>query len=200
MTTAFTPASTCSGPFNVGFGRYYEEPLDGNTTSTTKILDIYGSPCVNSIASFDGCIPSGSVIASEYSAYAKTHSGIPRRQYTLPYYSPGLVCPLDYSTVGIATKSTGGAVSSSGPAFVPPSDWQVEYGLNEITPNVLLQNLYEGEHVILCCPRFACCIYIYLSDFNPMTLESLLTVNLKRLYRGHQWAMHIHHTNLFYSL
>lgn len=175
MTTTFTPAPTCSGPFNLGFGRYYEEPMPANTTSTTEILAIYGSPCGDTVVSLDGCIPSGSVLESEYSAWAKTHSGIPRRQYTLPYYSPGMVCPLDYSTVGIATKSTGGAVSSSGPAFVPPSDWQVEYGLNAITPNVLLQNLYEGESAILCCPRFVFRINIHLFDFRfhdtPITAD-----------------------------
>lgn len=99
---------------------------------------------------------------SMYNSWA-SHSD-PRSNYWIDYYSPGLVCPSDYTTVGLATKLEGGAITSSGPAFafprstVTPSGGNVEYNLDEyedLKPNVVLEAMGPGETAILCCPRYA---------------------------------------------
>lgn len=151
VTTTFTPAPSCSGPYAIEIG-LYDEAFAENGTDATSTFQFYGTPCANTLKSRASCIPSGSLVDSQLNAYISTHSGAPNTQFKLNYYSPGFICPFGYSTVGIATKSTAGAISSSGPAFVP-SD--VEVSGEDSMPNVLLQNLLEGESAVLCCPRFA---------------------------------------------
>lgn len=168
VTTTFTPAPSCSGPYNVEIGRYEEVPID-DTTSVSSSLAWIGSPCENTGARFANCIPSGSVVDSQFSAFWTRPSPVPTRRFAIDYYSPGFICPSGYSTVGVATKSTGGSVSSSGPAFVPRSadPWVIENVLEDVTPNVLLQSLDEGESAVLCCPRFAFCIRTEIVTLSP---------------------------------
>lgn len=106
--------------------------------------------------SLDGCVPSGSVLDSQYDAFYSTWDTMPASHYTINYYSPGMICPSGYYTVGVATKSAEGAVSSSGSVFVPADPIRAEFtvALAELAPNVVLENLIPGESAIGCCPRF----------------------------------------------
>ncbi|KAJ4393322.1 hypothetical protein N0V93_002530 [Gnomoniopsis smithogilvyi] len=154
VTTTFTPAPSCSGPYNVEIGMYREAFAGENITSLVSSFELYGPPCTDAVAPLANCIPSGSLVDSQRNAFTSTHSGAPNTHYRIDYYSPGLICPSGYSTVGHATKSTSGAVSSSGPAFVPENEdfWLANNPLEDLAPNILLQNLFEGESAVLCCP------------------------------------------------
>lgn len=168
MTTTFSPAPSCTGPHSIGFGFYREIPVGTDLSSYKTTLQAYFEACETSIRSCSGCIPHGDKVDSQIAEYLSTYASHPRTQATLDYYSPGSVCPQGYITVGTATKSIGGAVSSSGAAFVPSSEvleqWKSDELLEEIAPNILLQGLLEGESAFLCCPVF---VFTSLESYWP---------------------------------
>lgn len=133
-----------------------------NSTQTTSSEVIYyGSPCGETYASFSDCVPSGSVLDNLWNSLTSTRSGAPFTQGTIDYYSPGIVCPSGYETVGVASKLSGGIASSSGAAFVPAVTPASEtFDLSDPAPNVLLQAMLEGESAILCCPRYVPSIHV----------------------------------------
>lgn len=159
MTTTFTPAPSCSPPYHVQFGRSELSLVDvgDKSYSETSVFIAMAGPCTTTEASLDGCVPSGSAIESQHDAFYSTWNSIPRAGITINYYSPGTICPSGYYTVGVATKSAEGAVSSSGSLFVAADNIRAELSdyFTEVDSNVVLENLIRGESAIGCCPRFA---------------------------------------------
>lgn len=154
LTTTFTAAPSCSTQYN-------HVIIGTNATvfdTHSVILDPIGSLC-GSPAPIGDCLPSASALARQQS-----HSGAPGPAAVVDYYSPGLVCPSGYRTVGLATKLDGGSAASSGAAFVYPSPTPtggvgaVQYSdLGDLGPNVLLEAMGAGETAVLCCPRCVLC-------------------------------------------
>lgn len=150
-----------------------DEEVSSNFSSTTDVF--YGTPCGVPFASESGCVPSGGLLDSNWNSLTSSLSGRPITQGTLAYYSPASICPYGYETVGSATKSSGGNVSSSGAAFVLPStspEVVAFFDLHNPRPNAFLEAMLEGEQAILCCPRYDCAkheqnLYRYLlTTFN----------------------------------
>ncbi|KAK6077034.1 hypothetical protein SCUP515_05217 [Seiridium cupressi] len=152
LTTTYTaPASCFTEPTNIELGR----SIKGSDNSST--LAIFGGTCAapsSTGVSIGDCLPSG----SEYDkAYAALDTNNPAAGFTIDYYSPGLFCPSGYETVGVASKTGGGSITSSGSAFVLPSAVTIRasgaYNLGRNpAPNVLLQGLNDGETAVICCP------------------------------------------------
>ncbi|KAJ5590039.1 hypothetical protein N7450_004011 [Penicillium hetheringtonii] len=137
VTTTFTAPSTCTG---------HSDQIQIGVNSTRPHL-LYGLQC-ETIGGLD-CIPSPTFKQST------TQDNHPSIYFQAAYYSPGLYCPADWKTVGIATRGEGSSISTSG-IFVPTT-----------TPTVLdrdrelfLDILDHGETAILCCPS------AYTADMN----------------------------------
>lgn len=145
-----------------------------STTSTSSIFRYYGTVCGQPDPSLSGCVPSGHVIDDTWNSKTSAMSDKPFTQGGIDYYSPGIVCPSGYETVGIASKLSGGNVSSSGAAFDPPAMPTVSgiaVDLYDPAPNVLLEAMFERETAILCCPRYVserpvCAKFTYLRTYS----------------------------------
>lgn len=152
LTTTFTAPLSCSTLHNNVIIGHNVTDSDTHTT----FFEPEGALCGIG-TSVRSCLPSGSLLDSEYNSYTKNPD--PRYGWTINYFSPGLICPSDWETVGVATKSVGGSITSSGPAFVYPSvipTAGIYYeDLRDPSPNALLEAMSEGESAILCCPRYA---------------------------------------------
>lgn len=131
------------------------------SSTTSEVPFLFGRLC-DEYSSIGNCLPSGSAMDSMYNSWASRSD--PRSQHRIDYYSPGLVCPSDYTTAGLATKLEDGAITSSGPAFayprstVTPTGGDVGYELDQyevLRPYVVLGAMGPGETAILCCPRYA---------------------------------------------
>lgn len=137
LTTTFTPPPSCTS-----------SPLIAYADPSTSAWYHYVS-CQFSIP---GCTPSGtsglSSTASENFAVA-----------TIPYYSPGYICPSGWKTVGTAVHQPGDTDSSWTPsvtgAFQTAADWtNAHVDEHYLAPPYALANgLEPGETAIGCCPR-----------------------------------------------
>lgn len=136
LTTTFTAPQTCATPDQVVL----------RSDDFSAKVPYYWSECaVGDERWRSTCYPSGTELAKLYTS--NDHSGY-------PYYSPGLVCPESWVTVGVAARDDEGRISSSGilrPFTTPrPSESRVYY--NPV-PNIFMQALDPGETLALCCPR-----------------------------------------------
>ena len=103
---------------------------------------------------YGDCYPSGPSVDAAISA---ADTSQPSAGWTMDYFSPGLMCPSGWTTAGLATKSKGGDITSSGPAFTLPTTESVSSRMriyDNPLPNVLLGAMKEEETAVLCCPRF----------------------------------------------
>ncbi|KAK8033723.1 hypothetical protein PG991_003121 [Apiospora marii] len=115
----------------------------------------------------DNCYPSGVELDA-----LRSKSDV-KVNNKLDYFSPGLHCPENWTTVGMATKNAEGVITSSGPAFTYPgstitgildrtggtvmttakatlSDDMKRFGY--AGHHALLGAMDHGETAILCCP------------------------------------------------
>lgn len=102
---------------------------------------------------YGDCYPSGSAIDS---GLASLDWENPAKGFTIDYFSPGIVCPTGWTTAGVATKSEGGSITSSGPAFVLPTTESIGSRFHiyvNPTPNILIGAMDPEETAVLCCPR-----------------------------------------------
>lgn len=178
MTTVFTPAPSCSTVrFNgIAIGEYINNDLDDEagyaissnssfttstaTSPTNSIFQAYGDDCASTSISVGNCLPSGSVIDSIVASRASANPDV-WATGIIHYYSPGLKCPSDWSTVGLATKFSNGTFTSTGDAFaaVDVYTWHDSStmiqsdSLYNPEPNAVLNALSPGETAIMCCPR-----------------------------------------------
>lgn len=114
-----------------------------------------GNLC-SSDASAADCRPSGSALDSLYSSYLADPGPLSGE---VAYYSPGLMCPSGYATVGLATKLADGSATSSGDAFPQAGDDDddddsASFDLLNPGLNALVEAMGPGETAIVCCPRY----------------------------------------------
>jgi len=100
------------------------------------------------------CFPSGSQLDARVSTVFKN----PGDNF-LGYFSPGVVCPSGWNTVGVAAKGNDGKVSTSG-IFDRPKDLgatPTPTGLPLFNPplNAFTAALDPGETAAVCCPTYA---------------------------------------------
>lgn len=112
-----------------------------------------GISCGQPYPTIGSCLPSGAKL-DEY--YGSIDTDVVQTGTTLAYYSPGLACPSGWDTVGVATKTDGGSITSSGVGFARPSSYDdiedLSYVQN-VGPNVILAGMDDGDAAVLCCPR-----------------------------------------------
>ena len=100
------------------------------------------------------CHPSGSKI----DAYASLASNKIDR-FIMGYFSPGLVCPFGWETVGLVAKASDGSVASTWGIFERPaasSSTSTSGGsriLHNPAVNAFTAAIDPGETGIACCPR-----------------------------------------------
>ncbi|KAG8160443.1 hypothetical protein KVR01_009979 [Diaporthe batatas] len=149
LTTTYTAPPSCSTEYSsirIG-GTHVDEQ---NITQVYYVGDVCDQPPVPSIGS---CLPSGAKLDEHYSTI--DFRQVPLNT-TCAYYSPGLMCPSGWETVGGATKAEGGSITSSGPGFARPSGdggdvSDLKY-VNNVGSNVILAAMDDGDEAILCCP------------------------------------------------
>jgi hypothetical protein len=132
----------------------FNVPLSCATKSNNVVIafksdltQIYGQPDCEHVTQGD-CFPSGSAIDSLSSALSDS----PLRGYAVDYFSPGLHCPTNWVTVGMAARSADGAMSSNG-IFTPKTITETDFVAFPAYVNVLTAGLEPGETAALCCPR-----------------------------------------------
>ncbi|KAK8128863.1 hypothetical protein PG984_009971 [Apiospora sp. TS-2023a] len=154
LTTTYTAPASCATaePSNLMLG-----PIDEPDT-------FYYGGCSFELGN---CYPSGADIdALESKSDGKSNN-------RFDYFSPGLNCPHDWTTVGVATKIAEGMITSSGPAFTYAGSTTV--GIPDRTGGTVMRTsmatlsddmerfVYAGHHAllgamdrgetaILCCP------------------------------------------------
>jgi hypothetical protein len=152
LTTTFTAPPACfTEARNVQLGSYVE--YENSSMSLTILAGTCGTASTK--ASTEYCFPSE---AKTDWVYATFDTRNPAGVTTIDYFSPGIICPSGYATVGLTTKASGGSVTSSGAAFVPTSSVFTSGSplafFRNPRPNILLQALSEEETAVLCCPRY----------------------------------------------
>lgn len=112
-----------------------------------------GIECGQPYPTIGSCLPSGAKLDADYSSI---DTNVVQTDYTLAYYSPGLACPSGWDTVGVATKTGGGSITSSGEGFARPSLIEGEDTgyIQNVGSNVLLAGMDDGDAAVLCCPRY----------------------------------------------
>ncbi|KAL3444146.1 hypothetical protein BJX65DRAFT_311113 [Aspergillus insuetus] len=128
LTTTFTPPASCQS----------EEKY-------VQIASIYSAHLGEWLAdcslTYGDCLPSGTVTP----ASGPSNTDNPLAAFEVPYFSPGLECPLDWTTVGTAWRM-GDRVTTSG-VFEAEAHtiyrWPVD-----VLPSILS----PGETAVLCCP------------------------------------------------
>jgi hypothetical protein len=130
LTTTFTPPASCQS----------EEKY-------VQIASIYSAHLGEWLAdcslTYGDCLPSGTVTT----APPPSNTDSPLAAFEVPFFSPGLQCPLDWTTVGTAWRA-GDRITTSG-VFEAEAHtiyrWPVD-----VLPSILSQ----GETAVLCCPRY----------------------------------------------
>lgn len=147
LTTTYTAPPSCSTDFSyVQIGQTWTDS-DTNATSVVPV----GISCGQPYPTVGSCLPSGAKLDEDYSSIG---TDAVQTGYTLGYYSPGLACPSGWDTVGVATKTEGGSITSSGIGFASPSpldEADLSY-IQNVGPNVLLAGMDDGDAAVLCCP------------------------------------------------
>ena len=139
LTTTFTAAPSCATESKFLQIAPSESP-DGFA---------YSIGCDITKSTFGQCYPSGATVDSHR---ARLTTDVAYNE--IGYYSPGVICPSGWNTVGVATKAKDGALSTSG-AFSPahPLPSRVEGIFFDPPLNVLMGAIDPGETAVLCCPR-----------------------------------------------
>lgn len=147
LTTTFTTPASCI------HDTWLAAPAEGPKTVW------YGLDCRD--VTVNDCAPSTAALKSHLPSDAASN---PAAQW-IPYYSPGVVCPSGYQTVGVAVKVNPTSTSMSG-MFTRPSsgdDSEDEPTSGDISGrgpmfnsgnNVLMDALDPGETAVMCCPRY----------------------------------------------
>jgi hypothetical protein len=145
LTTTFTAPPACTSPANVQLA-----PVQSPEMLT------WAADC-NLTRRYE-CTPSGNRISS---AMASMDEANPAYGFQIPYYSPGLICPSGWVTVGMLAKSADGKESRSG-VFAPQTtttsvngDQAADLPMGPAFPapmDVFEAALLPSETAALCCP------------------------------------------------
>ncbi|KAK1762743.1 hypothetical protein QBC33DRAFT_599929 [Phialemonium atrogriseum] len=162
LTTTFTTPASCI------HDTWLAAPAEGPKTVWYALdcRDVTVNDCAPSTAALKSHIPSD--VASNPAAH------------WIPYYSPGVVCPSGYQTVGVAVKVNPTSTSMSGMFTRPTSgdDSEDEPTSGDISghgpmfnpgTNVLMDALDPGETAVMCCPSS------YIADAHGLCWSALPT-------------------------
>jgi len=140
------------GPLSTTFTANAACATSGITAIATKSADdvlLLGLYPECAILTLGSCFPSGTKLdAWVSSVYNEAGQSI------IVYFSPGLVCPLGWKTVGVAALVSDGSVRTSG-IYEPPA-FKENFGVGPFfNPfvNVVTAGIEAGETAALCCPR-----------------------------------------------
>ena len=93
------------------------------------------------------CIPSGQQRDDQLEKYAgPTLSAVANGRFN--YFSPGIACPSDWTTAGVATKDSAGSLTSSG-IFTPLVPF---FAPDLYPPNIFIEAMAPDQTAVLCCP------------------------------------------------
>lgn len=147
LTTTFTAPSSCSTDYAlIQLGATFVDE-DTDQTRVYYAGDVCGQP----VPTIGSCLPSGAQLDENYRSV--DFDVVPVGK-TRAYYSPGLICPAGWKTVGVATKVEGGSITSSGPGFARPfgNDEPGVRFVDNVGSNIILAGMDDGEAAVLCCP------------------------------------------------
>lgn len=153
LTTTYTAPPSCSTDY--AYVQIGQKWTYSDTNSTT--VGVVGISCDEPFPTIGSCLPSGAKLDADYSSIG---TDVVQTATTLGYYSPGLACPSGWDTVGVATKTQGGSITSSGVGFASPSpiDGEDSPYVQNVGPNVILAGMDDGDAAVLCCPR---CVSVF---------------------------------------
>lgn len=139
LTTTFTAAQSCATESN-----FLQLAPSGSPDGFA-----YSIGCDITKATLGQCYPSGATVDSHR---AKLTTNVAFTE--IGYYSPGVICPAGWKTVGVAAKAQDGLLSTSG-AFSPshPVPSRIEEPFFNPPLNILMGVINPGETAVLCCPR-----------------------------------------------
>lgn len=143
-TETFTPAPSCSATDGLQIG-----VIRSNFPEIAWHVQC-------STTGYDGCLPPSTTTT----APATTSTGYEEIVGSGAYYSPGLVCPSGWATVGLAARDANQTLSYSG--IMVPTTTTAKYQYQRANEATILANVLEAsETMALCCPRYF--IYIFTS-------------------------------------
>ncbi|KAK3387382.1 hypothetical protein B0H63DRAFT_509193 [Podospora didyma] len=159
LTTTFAANAACA---TTGISMLAPRSALGNGFSVDCAVATVGA----------SCYPSGSQLdAAASTAFDKVG------YFVMGYFSPGLVCPSGWKTVGVAARGSDGSVSASG-IFIAPTSGPgavVENGpFFNPAVNVFTAAIDAGETAAACCPSAmtadpgGVCVST-LPDYRPTT-------------------------------
>ncbi|KAM5381698.1 hypothetical protein ACJZ2D_002918 [Fusarium nematophilum] len=138
LTTTYTAPSSCA-----------TDTSHLNYANASQIAMEFGRPTCD-VKPIGECLPSGSAYDAMISEFWESpHQGF------FPYYSPGLVCPSGWSTVGVWARTASDGEEASG-VFTDeawgdavPTEVREQY----LEPTEFWMNILEpSETVAFCCP------------------------------------------------
>ncbi|KAJ5520997.1 hypothetical protein N7463_001450 [Penicillium fimorum] len=133
VTTTFTAPASCTSGLN-----YYGIGL-------TELFPDCSFQAQCTQTDYNGCVPTGTV--SEISAHVP---------FVQTYYSPGLYCPSEWKTAGVAARHGDKTVSMSGvftmAGLTETEPWATDMASSENAFTVLAELLDSSETLVLCCP------------------------------------------------
>jgi hypothetical protein len=139
LTTAFVAAPSCATESN-----FLQLAPSGSPDGFA-----YSNGCDFTKNTFGQCYPSGATLDS-HRARLTTAVGFTE----IGYYSPGIMCPAGWNTVGVAVKAQDGVLSTSG-VFSPahPVPTSIDGPFFNPPLNIFMGAIDPGETAVLCCPR-----------------------------------------------
>ncbi|KAH6695207.1 hypothetical protein F5X68DRAFT_257911 [Plectosphaerella plurivora] len=140
LTTTFTPAASCTNSPDLSIW-----------APGAPIGNPYVSRCTSDFgdAVSTSCIP-GDAEKAQYIKDRVDDRAIIYRH--IPYHSPANICPLAWTTVGVAYKDARGSLTASGDAF-NPTDTLTITPLHDPTANIIAHHLKPLQTAIACCPE-----------------------------------------------
>ncbi|KAJ5414062.1 hypothetical protein N7509_000689 [Penicillium cosmopolitanum] len=152
VTTTFTPPASCATASN---------KIEVGPSDSSRPIFRYGLQC-ETVGGWE-CYPSATIETTT------TPDTNPTQFFKAHYYSPGLYCPADWVTVGVASWDGDGDKSliTSG-VLAPPTTAEIVQRDGE----VFLGILDKSETAVICCPRsysadvqYGC--WSTISDYKP---------------------------------
>jgi len=131
LTTTFTAPAACYTPTSIGLAP---------TRQPGAVY--YESTCASQGYKAGTCLPAGSIMDDNFAQTTATYE---------QYFSPGVVCPDTWTTVGVAARQgEGTAISATG--LFAPTEFITRPPPQNPGWNVAMQNLAISETVVACCP------------------------------------------------
>jgi hypothetical protein len=156
LTTTFTPAPSCTGTAHTELG----------TISDGFAHGMYSVQCETT--EWPECSPPATTTPPPAPTGDVTLDDDPWTSSVGNYYSPGLICPSGWETVGQAARDGDKPYTTSGAMSFGASTWVPSF---PYMPTLLAKNLKPSETVALCCPR-----YVNVQKLTPVFHDARSTL------------------------